>query len=633
MRARAVWRIICAGSGGPEVVVGLCIERSLAMPVGLVGILKAGGAYLPLDPDYPPERLAFMLADAGAPVLLTRTALRAHLPAHDASSDGGVRIDDAHIVCLDADWPAIARQPTTAPITGLAPHHPAYVIYTSGSTGTPKGVVVTHHNVVRLVKGADYVDLTSDDVFLHLAPLSFDASTFEIWGALLNGARLVISPDGPLDLSNLKRIISQAGVSVLWLTAALFHQVVDEDLAAIACVKQLLAGGDVLSVPHVRKVIEAQTGCRFINGYGPTEGTTFSACFGVTSSADLHDSVPIGRPISNTRVYVLDGGLEPVPAGVGGELYIAGAGLARGYVGRAGLTAERFVADPFGPAGSRMYRTGDLARWRGDGVLEFLGRADAQVKVRGFRIEPGEIEAALVCHAGVAQAAVIAREDGPGGKRLVGYVVPAGDAVLDAAALRVHLGQSLPEHMVPSALVVLDRLPLTPNGKLDRRALPAPEHRVGAVRRAARTPQEEILCGLFAEVLGLERVGIDDNFFALGGDSIMSIQLVSRARKAGLVITPRAVFQHQTIAALSGVVALVAQTPSPVAEIATGPLPPTPIMHWLLERGGPIDRFCQAMLLQVPAGLQRDHLVGALQSLLDAHGALRLRLGPASGAR
>ena len=230
---------------------------------------------------------------------------------------------------------------------------------------------------------------------------------------------LVISPDGPLDLSNLKRIISQAGVSVLWLTAALFHQVVDEDLAAITGVKQLLAGGDVLSVPHVRKVIEAQTGCRLINGYGPTEGTTFSACFGVTNSADLHDSVPIGRPISNTRVYVLDGGLEPVPAGVGGELYIAGAGLARGYVGRAGLTAERFVADPFGPAGSRMYRTGDLARWRGDGVLEFLGRADAQVKVRGFRIEPGEIEAALVRHAGVAQAAVIAREDGPGGKRLL----------------------------------------------------------------------------------------------------------------------------------------------------------------------------------------------------------------------
>ena len=273
-----------------------------------------------------------------------------------------------------------------------------------------------------------------------------------------------------------------------------------------------------------------------------------------------------------------------------------------------------------------MYRTGDLARWRGDGVLEFLGRADAQVKVRGFRIEPGEIEAALVGHGDVAQAAVIAREDGPGGKRLVGYVVAAGAAVPDAAVLRAHLGRSLPEHMVPSAFVVLERLPLTPNGKLDRRALPAPEQPVGAVRRVPRTPQEEILCALFAEVLGLERVGIDDNFFALGGDSIMSIQLVSRARKAGLMITPRAVFQHQTVEALSGVVGLVAPTPSPLLEIATGALPATPIMHWLLERGGPIDRFCQAMLLQVPAGLQYDHLVGALQSLLDHHDALRLRL-------
>ena len=335
---------------------------------------------------------------------------------------------------------------------------------------------------------------------------------------------------------------------------------------------------------------------------------------------------PIGRPIWNTRVYVLDSGLEPVPAGVSGELYIAGSGLARGYVGRSGLTAERFVADPFGAAGSRMYRTGDLARWRVDGVLEFLGRADAQVKVRGFRIEPGEIEAALVRHGDVAQAAVIAREDGPGGKRLVGYVVAAGAAVPDAAALRAHLGRSLPEHMVPSAFVVLDRLPLTPNGKLDRRALPAPEARVGSVRRVARTPQEEILCGLFAEVLGLERVGIDDNFFALGGDSIMSIQLVSRARKAGLVITPRAVFQHQTVAALAGVIGLVAPAPSPLLDISTGALPATPIMHWLLERGGPIDRFCQAMLLQVPAGLQRDHLVGALQCLFDHHDALRLRL-------
>ena len=265
--------------------------------------------------------------------------------------------------------------------------------------------------------------LTPDDVFLHLAPLSFDASTFEIWGALLNGAKLVVYPEGHLDLPKLQRIIAEAKVSVLWLTAALFHQVVDEDVSALAGVRQLLAGGDVLSVSHVRKVTQSLDGCQLINGYGPTEATTFSACYAVTDTAEFGNSVPIGQPIWNTQIYVLDGGLEPVPGGVIGELYVSGAGLARGYLHRSGLTAERFVADPFGAAGSRMYRTGDLARWRADGVLEFLGRADQQLKLRGYRIEPGEIEAALMRHGCVAQAVVMAREDAPGSKRLVAYVV------------------------------------------------------------------------------------------------------------------------------------------------------------------------------------------------------------------
>ena len=278
-----------------------------------------------------------------------------------------------------------------------------------------------------------------------------------------------------------------------------------------------------------------------------------------------------------------------------------------------------------------MYRTGDLARWRADGVLEFLGRADAQVKLRGFRIEPGEIEAVLVRHAGIAQAAVIAREDAPGAKRLVAYVVAAGEQVPDASALRAHVAASLPDYMVPAAYVVLERLPLTPNGKLDRRALPAPDL-TPAVMRGPRTAREEVLCALFAQVLGLERVGIDDNFFALGGDSIMSIQLVSRARRAGLLITPRAVFQHQSVAALAAVAGVVEETAARQPDIATGPLPATPIMRWLMERGGPIDRFSQAMLLRVPAGLREDDLVGALQAVLDHHDALRLRVvGAASG--
>ena len=352
--------------------------------------------------------------------------------------------------------------------------------------------------------------------------------------------------------------------------------------------------------------------------------------------------VPIGRPIWNTRVYVLDGGLQPVPAGVAGELYIAGAGLARGYLHRAGLTAERFVADPFGAAGSRMYRSGDLARFRSDGVLEFLGRSDAQVKLRGFRIEPGEIEAALLRHGDVAQAAVIAREDEAGGKRLVGYVVLRGapgsgersgaPGRAAAAELRAHVAGLLPDYMVPSAFVLLDRLPLTPNGKLDRRALPAPSLQGGVEGRGARTPQEEILCGLFAEVLGLGRVGIDDNFFELGGDSIVSIQLVSRARKAGLVISPRAVFQHQTVAALAAVAVAGQETVADLRDVATGPLPLTPIMHWLIARGGPLERFHQAMLLQVPARLRGADLIAALQAVINHHDALRLRLiAPAAG--
>ena len=339
--------------------------------------------------------------------------------------------------------------------------------------------------------------------------------------------------------------------------------------------------------------------------------------------------------LPNTRAYVLDGGLEAVPAGVVGELYIAGVGLARGYLHRSGLTAERFVADPHGAlhgaAGSRMYRTGDLARWRSDGVLEFLGRADAQVKLRGFRIEPGEIEALLLRQAGVSQAVVVARADGGGGLRLVGYVVAAPGAELDASALRSALSRQLPDYMVPSALVVLDRLPLTANGKLDRRALPEPELSSGRAHRGARTPAEAILSELFAAVLRLPRVGIDDNFFELGGDSIVSIQLVSRARRAGLSITPRAVFQHQTVAALAAAAGVVADQPSAIggaaaAAAAIGVLPATPIMRWLKERGGPLERFSQGLLLQVPAGLLAEHLTAALAAVLEHHDALRLRL-------
>ena len=523
---------------GPEVVVGQCVGRSLEMLVGFLGILKAGGVYLPLDPSYPPDRLAFMLEDARAPVLLTQAALLDQLPAY------GVRI-----VELDADWPAIARQPATAPSNTLHPHNTAYVIYTSGSTGTPKGVAVSHGGIPNLAAvEIERFTITAEARVLQFASPSFDAAIWEISACLVAGASLILMAADDRGGEALGNLIRGQGV-----THATLPPVVLGDLAADLPLQTLVVAGEACSPELVERW---SVGRRMINAYGPTETTV---CATMSEPLSGRSLAPIGRPIANTQVYVLDGGLEPVPIGVVGELYVAGAGLGRGYVGRCGLTAERFVANPFGLAGSRMYRTGDLARWRHDGVLEFVGRADHQVKLRGFRIEPGEIEAVLLRHPAVAQAVVLAREDGPGQKRLVAYVVAGADRAIDVAALRGQLGASLPDYMVPSGFVVLGSLPLTANGKLDRAALPAPDFTPQVVR-LPRSPQEEVLCALYAEVLGVGRVGIDDSFFALGGDSIMSIQLVSRARKAGLEITPRAVFQHRTVDALAAVAKAVPKT-------------------------------------------------------------------------
>ena len=589
---------------GPEVVVGLCVERSLDTIVGLLGILKAGGAYLPLDPAYPPERLAFMLQDAAAPVLLTQSALRERLPAQGA-----------RIVRIDEHWPAIARRPTTAPPHNLHPRNTAYVIYTSGSTGTPKGVMVSHKGIPNLAAAQiDRFAITAAARVLQYASSSFDAAISEVVTTLTSGATLVLPTDerGGDDLA---RLIRTQGVTHATLPPAVLGDL-NEDLP----LRTLVVAGEACAADLAGRWSK---GRRMINAYGPTETTVCATMSEPLASASVP---PIGKPIWNAHTYVLDEGLEPVPTGVIGELYVAGAGLARGYLGKPSLTSERFIADPLGPAGSRMYRTGDLARWRADGVLDFIGRADQQIKLRGLRIEPGEIEAALLHHPSVAQAAVIARTDGPGGKRLIAYVVAAPDQSIDQAQLRTHLTGTLPDYMVPPAFVVLDRLPLTPNGKLDRRALPAPDI-APAVMRAPRTPQEEILCSLFAEVLALPRVGIDDNFFALGGDSIISIQLVSRARQAGLILTPRAVFQHQTVEALAATAQFAEETnAAQQSDVAVGPLAPTPIMRWLMERSGSIEHFHQSMLLRLPPGVREDHLIAALQAVLDHHDALRLRV-------
>ncbi len=530
---------------GSEVLVGLCVERSLEMIVGLLGILKSGAAYVPLDPDYPMEHLSFMLDDVRAPVLLTTENLADELQAQQTK-----------VICLDRDADIISGQREDNPESELTPDKLAYVMYTSGSTGVHKGVGVTHGNVVRLVKNTNYVDFNSNEIFLQLAPVSFDASTMEIWGPLLNGGRLIIMSPGAPTLEELGQAIILNKVTSLWLTAGLFHLMVDERLEDLSSVRQLLAGGDVLSVPHVRRAAKALRAGHVINGYGPTEGTTFTCCYSVFDERELFDSVPIGRPIANTQVYLLNQQLRPVPVGIPGELYLGGAGLARGYLNQSALTAERFIPHPFSEvAGQRLYRTGDRVRYNAKGEIEFLGRADNQVKVRGHRVELGEIEAVLARHDAVRECTVVIRDES-GDKRLVAYIVSQSEQQAPATEdLRHYLGEKLPEYMTPSRFVFLEALPLTPNGKVDRRALPAPDANrddLIVTYIAPQTPTEGTLANIWSDVLSMEEVGVRDNFFDLGGHSLLATRVMSRIREAfGVEIPLRTLFDEPTISELA----------------------------------------------------------------------------------
>jgi amino acid adenylation domain-containing protein len=532
-----------------EARVAICLERSIEMIVGLLAVLKAGGAYVPLDPEYPKERLAFMLKDAQASALLTQRSLLENLPAQNVRA-----------VCLDEHWPEIARESKENPINGATPESLAYVMYTSGSTGKPKGVEVLHRGVVRLLFGVDYIDLNPDQTLLHLAPSSFDASTFEIWGALLHGARCVLFPNNVPSPAELGDVLQKHRVSTLWLTASLFNLVIDEAPTVLSGVRQLLTGGEPLSVPHVRRALALLRETKIINGYGPTESTTFACCYRVPDRLDeTINSIPIGRPIGNTQVYILDEHLSPVPVGAHGEIYIGGDGLARGYFNRPELTAEKFIRNPFsGDSTSCLYRTGDRGRYLPDGNIEFLGRIDDQVKIRGYRIELGEIEATLGEHPMVREAVAMAREDTPGDRRLVAYIVLAQVTSQKAEELRNFLKGKLPEPMIPSALVFLESLPVTPNGKVDRKALPAPDQSRPELERAfvaPRIPLEERLARIWGEVLKLEKVGIHDNFFDLGGNSLLATQVISRIRTALDAEVPlRAMFEAPTMAELAAVI-------------------------------------------------------------------------------
>ncbi|MCR1346361.1 amino acid adenylation domain-containing protein [Acidithiobacillus ferrooxidans] len=538
---RLAHRLVALGVG-PETLVGVCLERSLDLIVGLLGVLKAGGAYLPLDPAYPQARLAFMLSDARAPLLLTQQTLLDRLPAF------------GNILCMDRDGPEIDALPDTPPRCDATPDNLAYVIYTSGSTGQPKGVMVGHRNLANLVGWhRQAYEVVPTDRATQIAGLAFDASVWEIWPYLAAGASVHITDEATrLDPVRLVRWLVEQRITLTFLPTPLAEAALIGEWPEQGALRALLTGGDRLG-----RRPSSTLPFRVVNHYGPTENTVVSTCAEVSAQDTAHRAPHIGRPIANTRIYVLDAHLQPVPVGVAGEIHIGGDGVARGYLNRPDLTAERFLPDPFaveaGHVGARMYKTGDLGRWLPDGNLEYLGRLDDQVKIRGFRIELGEIEAVLGRHPAVREAAVVAREDVSGDKRLAAYVAAAADAPEDLTAeLRRHLRESLPDYMVPVAFVRLDALPLTPNGKIDRKALPAPgRSEIHEAYVAPRTPTEALITGVWEEVLGREQVGAEDNFFELGGHSLLAVKVQSMLReRAGIELPIQYMFESPTPAAL-----------------------------------------------------------------------------------
>ncbi|MGP4028440.1 amino acid adenylation domain-containing protein [Actinomadura sp. 3N407] len=533
---RLAHRLIGLGVGA-ETPVAVLLERSADVAVVSLAVLKAGGAYAPIHHGYPPERTAWAVAEVGAPVLIVDSPMRDRAAGLDTP---------ARILVVDDD-PETDARPATDPGVPCHPEHLACVLFTSGSTGVPKGVMLRHRDAVDLATDGGLRGGAHDRVLVH-SPHAFDASVYELWTPLLHGGTAVFAPPGHLNGEALEKVITEEDLTGLFLTTTLFNLVADERPHAFARLREVLTGGEAGSPAAMRKVLAACPDTEVGHVYGPTEATTYTTYAAQRAPlADPSETTPgLGRPLGDMRVYVLDQGLRPVPPGVVGEAYIAGAGLGRGYLRRPSLTGERYVADPFGAPGGRMYRTGDLVRWRADGTLEYVDRADLQVKVRGFRIELGEIEAAVAAHPGVANVAVIAREDTPGVKTLVAYVIAES---IDG--LREFVAGRLPEYMVPAAFVRLDTFPVGPNGKLDRRALPAPDYGEAAAGRDPRTPEEERLCAIVADVLGLDRVGADVSFFDLGGDSIAALRLVTRARRADIELTPRDVFTHQTVEALT----------------------------------------------------------------------------------
>jgi amino acid adenylation domain-containing protein len=594
----------------PGEIVGVSLERSIDLIVALLAILKCEAAYLPLDTSYPSDRLAFMQRDSQVRGLVTRR-------------DGKLAV--GHV--------AGAAEPARA-------HGVAYVMYTSGSTGEPKGTAVPHRAVVRLVRNTNYVTFGPGEVFLQLAPVSFDASTFEIWGALLNGGTLVVMPPGEPSIEEIGSAVRANNVTTLWLTAGLFNVIIGERASDLRGLRQLLAGGEALSVPHLRTAMAELPGTRLINGYGPTESTTFACCHAIRSSDLLDGSVPIGRPIANTTAYILGPDLSPRPPGASGELYLGGDGLAVGYWSRPALTARKFIPDPFSSVpGARLYRTGDLARFAPDGAIEFLGRKDHQIKIRGFRIELGEVEAALRTCPGVGDAVVVVQENETG-KRLAAYLVPAADAPIETAVVRAALGDKLPGYAIPSIYSILPELPLNAVGKVDRHALPALAEHPGQRYVAPASPDEELLAGIWAHVLRQDRIGREDDFFERGGHSLLATQLISRVRDAfGFAVPLRLLFDNSTLSDFAIAVRSARAGPAdPAPPLLAAPrrgelaLSFAQERLWFLHQLEPDNPFYNIPLaLRLEGALNISALRFALNGLADRHEALRTNFRAVEG--
>ena len=616
--------------------IAICLPRSPQLITGIVAIIKANGAYVPLDPEYPDDRLSFMLADTRARLIVTSAQ---HAQRLRALPD----MQLPPIVCLDDDADAIAQQPTqyTSPRDNGNGEQLAYVMYTSGSTGMPKGVMVPQRGITRLVKNTNYIDLGPDDATGHISNVSFDAATLEIWGALLNGGRIAgIDKDTLLNREKFKQALIEKRVSAMFITVTLFNLYVSEDPSMFASVKNLLVGGEALDPNKIRAVLAANPPARLLNGYGPTENTTFTCCYHITQLAADAKTVPLGFPLANTTTYVVDQYFQLAPIGVAGELVTGGDGVALGYLNRDDLNAQKFVHDPFATTpGAKLYRTGDVVRWRDDGSIEMLGRVDDQVKIRGFRIELGEIDAALGALPEVRECAVVVRNDDAGNKLLAAYVVPrdTGEHGAIISTIRQQLAGVLPKFMLPHAYVVLDALPLTSNGKLDRRALPAPDWSAQTATDyvAPRNATEQALAQLWQEVLGVERIGVFDSFFDLGGHSLLATRLITRIEQHfGVQLPLRNLFENPTIAGTCDAIATAQDSNLPPLTArdrdASAPLPLSAAQQrlWIIDQlqpGSPMYNIPFAA--RINGKLDIDAFERAINEVISRHETLRTRFG------